>query len=172
MGIGSRRNFLPLILAAIIALPAWASNGADAAAARSANEKASKDVLTRLFAACPSARAQLRATEGFATFSGVGAGASGSGVAKPTRTRTPAYIQFQSAPGDGGKRDLVFLFKTRDDFSAFAVKGATLGGHAEAGEKGDCSQGLAPGVRVIQLDGSKVVGGDVPSATYSKGRLN
>jgi hypothetical protein len=172
MGIGSKRSFLPVIFAALVALPAFASNGDDAAAARSASEKASKDVLQRLFAACPSAKAQLRATEGFATFSGVGAGASGSGVAKPTRTRTPAYIQFQSAQSAGGKRDLVFLFKTRDDFSAFAVKGATLGGPAEAGEKGDCSQGLAPGVRVIQLEGSKLVGGDVPSATYSKGRLN
>ena len=172
MGIGSKRSFLPVIFAALVALPAFASNGDDAAAARSASEKASKDVLQRLFAACPSAKAQLRATEGFATFSGVGAGASGSGVAKPTRTRTPAYIQFQSAQSAGGKRDLVFLFKTRDDFSAFAVKGATLGGPAEAGENGDCSQGLAPGVRVIQLEGSKLVGGDVPSATYSKGRLN
>jgi hypothetical protein len=161
-----------VIFAALVALPAFASNGDDAAAARSASEKASKDVLQRLFAACPSAKAQLRATEGFATFSGVGAGASGSGVAKPTRTRIPAYIQFQSAQGAGGKRDLVFLFATRDDFSAFAVKGATLGGPAEAGEKGDCSQGHAPGVRVIQLEGSKLVGGDVPSATYSKGRLN
>ena len=172
MGIGSKRSFLPLIFAALVALPAFASNGDDAAAARSASEKASKDVLQRLFAACPSAKAQLRATEGFATFSGVGAGASGSGVAKPTRTRIPAYIQFQSAQSAGGKRDLVFLFATRDDFSAFAVKGATLGGPAEAGEKGDCSQGLSPGVRVIQLEGSKLVGGDVPSATYSKAKLN
>src|SRR4051812_4481952 len=106
MGTGSKRSILTMMLAALIALPALAStNGADAASARSANEKASKDVLQRLFAACPSARAQLRATEGFATFSGVGAGASGSGVAKPTRTRIPAYIQFQSAQGTAGKRD-------------------------------------------------------------------
>ena len=171
MGTRSKRSFLILMLAALAALPAAASNGADAAAARAANEKASKDVLQRLFAACPSARAQLRASEGFATFSGVGDGASGSGVAKPTRTRIPAYIQFRSAPGSG-KRDLVFLFKSRDDFSDFAVKGATLGGPAQAGDKGDCSQGLTAGIRVIQLEGSKVVGGDVPGATYSKGSLD
>jgi len=169
----SQRSFLPVILAAALAtLPAFAADGSDAAAARTASEKASKDVLTRLFAACPGARAQLRASEGFATFSGVGAGASGSGVAKPTRTRIPAYIQFRSAQGAGAKRDLVFLFKTRDDFSNFAVKGATLGGAASAGEHGDCTQGLSEGVRVIQLEGKKLVGGDVPSASYSKGSLN
>jgi len=170
----SKRSYLTVFLAAALAvLPALAAAATDAEAARSANEKASKDVLQRLFAACPSARAQLRASEGFATFSGVGAGAKGSGVAKPTRTRTPVYIQFQSDAGAAaGKRDLVFLFTTREDFSNFAVKGATLGGKAEAAAAGDCLQSLAPGVRVIQLDGKKVAGGDVPSAHYSKASLN
>ena len=173
MGISSKRSLLPVFLAAaLVALPGFAAEGSDAAAARAASEKASKDVLARLFAACPGAKAQLRASEGFATFSGVGGGASGEGVAKPTRTRIPAYIRFQSAQGAGAKRDLVFLFRTRDDFSSFAVKGATLGGAASAGESGDCSQGLSQGIRVIQLEGKKLVGGDVPSASYSKGSLN
>jgi hypothetical protein len=169
----SLRSLIPAVLAAaLVALPAFAAAATDAEAARTANEKASRDVLQRLFAACPGARAQLRAAEGFATFTGVGAGASGSGVAKPTRTRTPAYIQFQSAPGAAGKRDLVFVFKTRDDLSTFAVKGASLGGAATAGEAGDCSQGLTPGVRVFQLEGKKLAGGDAPTRTYSNGRQN
>jgi len=171
MGIRSTRSFLPLLLAAALAvLPSATFAGTDAEDARAANEKANRDVLTRLFAACPSARPMLRASEGFATFAGVGGG-DGSGVAKPTRTRTPVYMQFKSAPG-GGRRDLVFVFSTREDFSRFAVKGATLGGVATAGESGDCSQGLAHGVRVFQLDGEQLVGGAVPSAHYSRASLN
>jgi hypothetical protein len=172
MAIQSKRSLLPLFLAvALVAIPGLGSAATEAESSRTANEKASKDVLQRVFAACPSARAQLKASEGFATFAGVGGGA-GSGVARPTRTRTPAYVKFESPMAAAGKRDLVFIFATREDFSNFVVKGATLGGAAEAGAAGDCSQGLAPGVRVIQIDGKKLVGGDVPSATYSRASLN
>jgi len=168
----SKRSFLPLILAAaLVALPALAMAATDAEAARSANEKSSKDVLQRLFAACPSARAQLKTSQGFATFAGVGGG-NGSGVARPPATRTPAYMKFQSPNAAAGKRDLVFIFSTREGFSNFVVKGGTLGGAAAAGEAGDCSQALAPGLRVIQLDGKKLAGGDVPSATYARATLN
>jgi len=172
MAIQSKRSLLPLFLAvALVAIPGLGSAATEAESSRTANEKASKDVLQRVFAACPSARAQLKASEGFATFAGVGGGA-GSGVARPTRTRTPAYVKFESPMAAAGKRDLVFIFATREDFSNFVVKGATLGGAAEAGAAGDCSQGLAPGVRVIQIEGKKLVGGDVPSATYSRASLN
>ena len=171
MGTRSLRSLLPIFLATALSAQAVSANPeTDPVAARTANDKAHRQVLERLFKACPTARAALRASEGFATFPGVGGGA-GSGVAKPTRTRTPVYMKFDS-PKVAGKRDLVFIFKTRDDFSSFAVKGASLGGVAEAGEKGDCSQGLAAGVRVIQLEGDKVVGGDVPSASYSRASLN
>jgi hypothetical protein len=173
MGTWSKRSLLrALFVATIAVLPTLAAAGTGAEAARASSEKASKDVMQRLFAACPGAKAMLKASEGFATFSGVGAGASGSGVARPTRTRTPAYIQFQSQAAAGGKRDLVFVFQTRDGFSNFAVKGGTLGGAAEAASAGDCSQALAPGVRVIQLEGKKLVGGDVPGASYSRASLD
>jgi hypothetical protein len=172
MAHSSKRNLLPALLAlALFAMPGLSFGATEAESSRSANEKASKDVLQRVFAACPAARAQLKASEGFATFAGVGGGA-GSGVARPTRTRTPVYIKFESPMATAGKRDLVFIFATRKDFSHFAVKGGTLGGAAEAGAAGDCSQGLAPGVRVIQIEGKKLVGGDVPSATYSRASLN
>jgi hypothetical protein len=172
MGRPSHRHLRFLLAAAAIALlPTLAIAATDAESARAASDKASKDVLQRLFAACPSAKAQLRAAEGFATFTGVGGG-SGNGVAKPTRTRTPVYIQFDSPMAAAGKRDLVFIFKSREDFSSFAVKGASFGGAAEKGEAGDCSQGLSPGVRVIQLQGKHLVGGDVPGATYSKASLD
>jgi hypothetical protein len=168
----SKRSIFPLILAAALAaLPGLAPAATEAEVSRTANESASKDVLKRLFAACPAARAQLKASEGFATFAGVGGG-PGSGVAKPTRTRTPAYMKFESPMAAAGKRDLVFLFSTREGFSNFVVKGATLGGAAEKGEAGDCSQALAPGVRVIQLEGKQLAGGDVPSATYARASLN
>jgi hypothetical protein len=172
MAIQSKRSFLPALLAfALAALPGLALAATEAETSRSANEKASKDVLQRVFAACPAARAQLKTSEGFATFTGVGGGA-GSGVARPTRTRTPAYMKFASPMATAGKRDLVFIFSRREDFSNFVVKGGTLGGAAESGAAGDCSQGLAPGVRVIQVEGKKLVGGDVPSATYSRATLN
>ena len=172
MAIQSKRSLLPIFLAlALVAMPGLSPAATEAEASRSANEKSSKDVLQRVFAACPSARAQLKASEGFATFAGVGGGA-GSGVARPTRTRTPAYIKFESPMATAGKRDLVFIVATREAFSNFVVKGATLGGAAEAGAAGDCSQGLSPGVRVIQIEGKKLVGGDVPSATYSQASLN
>jgi len=51
-------------------------------------------------------------------------------------------------------------------------KGRTLGGAAEAGGAGDCGQALGPGVRVFQVEGKKVVGGDVPTARYSHASLN
>jgi hypothetical protein len=118
MGSRSKRSFLIVIAAAALAvLPGLASSATEAEMARTANEKASKDVLRRLFAACPGAKKTLRASEGFATFSGVGDG-SGSGVARPTRTRTPVYMQFDSNGGAGAtRRDLVFVFETRDEFS-------------------------------------------------------
>ena len=170
MGNRSLRAFLPILLAAAVtALPVSTMAETTAEASRTASEQSHREVLKRLFEACPGARKTLRASEGFATFTGVGGGA-GSGVAKPTRTRTPVYLSFTSPAAT--PRDLVFIFATRDDFSNFVVKGATLGGAAEAGKDGDCSQGLAPGVRVIQLEGKKVVGGDVPGATYSRASLN
>ena len=172
MGIRSKGRLLPIFaVTALALLPALAPASTDAEALRTANEKSSRDVLKRLFAACPAAKAKLRASEGFATFAGVGGG-SGSGVAKPTRTRTPVYMSFESPLSAAGKRDLVFIFSTRDDFSSFVVKGATLGGAAAAGEAGDCSQALAPGVRVFQVDGKQMATGDVPSATYSRASLD
>ena len=171
MGTGSKRSFLSLLAAAALAVLPVAAGATEAEDARSANEKAHREVLQRLFTACPGARAALRASEGFATFTGVGGG-NGSGVAKPTRTRIPVYMQFGSTGADAGKRDLVFIFSTREDFSRFVVKGATLGGAAESRPGEDCSQGLSAGVRVIQLEGDKVVGGDVPSARYSRASLN
>ena len=173
MGTRSKRSLLPIFLAAALtALPAASIAATDAEAARTANDKSSREVLQRLFAACPAAKKALRASEGFATFAGVGAG-SGSGVAKPTTTRMPIYISFDSSGPAGAKRDLVFLFETRDAFSRFAVQGATLGGEAAAAAPGgDCSQALAPGVRVVQLEGKQIVGGAVPVARYSKASLN
>jgi hypothetical protein len=171
MGTRSKRSFLTVFAAAAFALLPALSVATEAEDARSANDKSSRDVLKRLFKACPGARAALRASEGFATFAGVGT-AQGSGVAKPTRTRTPVYMQFAAKGSEGGKRDLVFIFKSRDDFSGFVVKGATLGGAAEAPDATDCSQVLSAGVRVIQLEGDKVVGGEVPSAHYSRASLN
>jgi hypothetical protein len=167
----SKRSFLIVFAAAALAvLPAFAAAATDAEMARSSNEKASRDLIKRLFAACPGAKKMLRASEGFATFTGVGDG-HGSGVARPTRTRTPAYMQFDSS-GAAGKRDLVFVFSSRDDFSRFVVTGGTLGGEAAGGEAGDCSQSLSPGVRVFQIEGNSLVGGTVPTATYSKASLN
>ena len=152
MGTSSKRSFLPILLAAaLVALPGLAVSATEAEAARAADEKSSRDVLQRLFSACPGAKKMLRSSEGFATFAGVGTG-GGSGVARPTRTRTPIYMSFDSA-GAPAARDLVFVFTTRDDFSRFVVQGGSLGGEAAAGEAGDCSQSLSPGIRVIQIEG-------------------
>lgn len=160
--------------AALAALSVAALAATDAEAGRDASEKESKAVLQRVMAACPGAKAMLRASEGYATFANVGAGAGGTGVARPTRTRQPVYMRFDDSGAQAAAtgRDLVFVFATRDDFSSFAVKGATLGGAAEAAPAGDCSQALAPGVRVIQIEGKRVVGGDVPTARYSHATLN
>jgi len=171
----SLRSLFSCLLAgaALASLPAAAFAASDAEANRAASEKESKAVIQRVIAACPGAKAMLRNSEGFATFSGVGAGAGGTGVARPTRTRQPVYMRFDdSGAAATSKRDLVFLFATRDGFSTFAVKGATLGGDAAAGEAGDCSQALAPGIRVIQIEGKQLVGGAVPTARYSDASLN
>ena len=174
MGTRSLRSLIPPFLAgaALLALPATLLAGTGAEAARAASEQQSKQVIPRLFAACPGAKALLRASEGYATFAGVGAGAGGTGVARPTRTRQPVYMRFDDKGATGGKRDLVFMFSTRDGFSNFAVKGASLGGAAEAGAQGDCSQALAPGVRVFQVEGKQMVGGAVPAARYSGASLD
>jgi lipid-binding SYLF domain-containing protein len=176
MGTRSLRSLFSCLLAGatLASLPAAASAASEAEANRAASEKESKALVQRVIAACPGAKAMLRGSQGFATFTGVGAGAGGIGVARPTSTRQPVYMRFEGsgAAAAGSKRDLVFLFATRDAFSSFAVKGATLGGDAAAGEAGDCSQALAPGVRVIQIEGKRVVGGAVPSARYSPGSLN
>jgi hypothetical protein len=159
--------------AALAAVSVAAFAATDAEAGRDASEKESKAVIQRVFAACPGAKAMLRSSQGFATFANVGAGAGGTGVARPTATRQPVYMRFDDSGAQAAAgRDLVFVFATRDGFSNFAVKGATLGGAAEAGAAGDCSQALAPGVRVIQVEGKHVVGGDVPTARYSHATLN
>jgi hypothetical protein len=176
MGTSSLRSALPRFIAcaALAALSLAAFAATDAETGREASEKQSKAVIQRVFAACPGAKAMLRASEGYATFANVGTGAGGTGVARPTRTRQPVYMRFDDsgAQAAAAGRDLVFVFSTRDDFSSFAVKGATLGGAAEAGAAGDCSQALAPGVRVIQIEGKHLVGGDVPTARYSHATLN
>jgi len=176
MGTSTPRSILTNFIAgaALAALSATAFASTDAEAGRDASEKESKAVIQRLFAACPGAKAMLRSSQGYATFSGVGSGKGGTGVARPTATRQPVYMRYDDSGGAAAasKRDLVFVFATRDGFSSFAVKGATLGGDAGAGESGDCSQALAPGVRVIQIEGKKLVGGAVPTAHYSHASLN
>ena len=175
MGTRSLRSIFSRFLAGslLVALPVVVTAATEAEAARAASEQASKQVVQRLFAACPGAKAMLKTSQGYATFAGVGAGSGGSGVARPTATRQPVYMRFDDsgAPAGAAGRDLVLVFATRDGFSNFVVKGATLGGAAEAGASGDCSQALAPGVRVIQIEGKRVVGGDVPTARYSHATL-
>jgi lipid-binding SYLF domain-containing protein len=175
MGNRSPRHILSTVLASavLVALSGAALAATDAEVGRDASEKESKAVIQRVFAACPGAKAMLKGSQGFATFAGVGAGSGGSGVARPTATRQPVYMRFDDsgAPPGSAKRDLVFVFATRDGLSNFAVKGATLGGAAESGATGDCSQALAPGIRVIQMEGNRVVGGDVPTARYSHATL-
>lgn len=175
MGTSSPRSILCRLIAgaSLASLSVAALAATDAEAGRDASEKQSKAVIQRVIAACPGAKAMLRASEGYATFANVGTGAGGTGVARPTRTRQPVYMRFDDSGAQAAAgRDLVFVFASRDGFSSFAVKGATLGGAAEAGAAGDCSQALAPGVRVIQIEGKRLVGGDVPTARYSHATLN
>lgn len=137
---------------------------------REQSQKESRDILRRLQLACPESKAMLRAVEGYATFAGVGPGSKGGGVAAPTRTRQEVYMRFEAAPATTAiaTSDLVFLFTAREDLSRFVFKGASLGGPVPPTAKAACGQSLAPGIRVIQLQGDKLATGVVPKALYRK----
>jgi len=160
-----------------VSIPCAAPAATDTESSRTITLAESADIKQRLFAACPSAKAMIAKSGGYATFHNVGAGAKGrgKGVMVVQQTRQEAYVAFDDTASIGsGKapRDLVLVFDRRDDGAAFFARGAEIGvdsGKALGAMKaGTCSREVGPHVHVYQLEGTKLVTDRPPRATFRK----
>lgn len=146
------KSLLAVLLLGISTL-ALASDADDRAKVR----KQSQEVLTRLYAAQPEAKAVIARSKGYATFSkwGLTLGALGGGIGKGLAVQQPTgdetfmrYVEGSAGLGFGIKKyDLVFVFDTNKAYSDFINKGwqastnATFA--AKDGEKGSAYSGAA-----------------------------
>ena len=164
------------IFRGLAAFPRWASLlllvGVSTAAIAGSVEsdrakirKQSQDVLERLYAAQPGAKAAVAASKGYATFSkwGVTIGAVGGGIGRGLAVTQPTgketfmrYVEGSAGIGLGIKKyALVFVFETEKARNDFINKGWEGGAQATAaaknGSSGNAYEGAAsvsPGVWV------------------------
>lgn len=132
--------------------------------------KQSAEVLERLYAAQPSARAAIAASAGYATFSRVGLtlGVVGGGVGKGLVVTVPGkketfmrFVEGSAGVGLGIKKyDVIFVFQNAAALNQFVTKGWEAGGQATAAakvdDKGKAVEGaisVSPGVWVYQVTG-------------------
>ena len=130
--------------------------------------KQSQQVLAKLYTARPSAKATLKASAGYATFSNFGmkiliaGGGKGQGMAFDNATQKVTYmkmLEVQAGLGVGVKKfHTIFVFETKDAMDHFVNNGWEFGGEATAaattGDKGGAYQGavsVMPGVWMYQL---------------------
>jgi lipid-binding SYLF domain-containing protein len=141
--------------------------------ARDDVRKASASTLSALYKAVPSARKNIEAAAGYATFSNFGmkilvAGSGkGEGVAVNRKAKKETFmkmVEVQAGLGFGIKKfRLIWVFASEDSLNKFINSGWETGGQAtagaKAGGKGDAYQGAIPvsqGVWVYQLTDSGV----------------
>ena len=133
--------------------------------------KQSSDVLARLYAAQPAAKADIAAAAGYATFRnfglkvGVAGTGKGRGLAMLSRTGKATFMRFvelQAGLGVGIKKyDLVFVFETEQAYQDFIHKGWQYSGqstvaakHKAKGKSFEDAVAVAPGVWLYQLTSS------------------
>ena len=156
-----------LSLALSVATSIWAAP-AKVDEERQEIRKMSKDVLSRLYKAQPSAKAAVSKAAGHAVFSNFGmkifvAGSGkGEGVAIDNKTKKETFmkmIELQAGLGFGVKKfSLVWVFEKPQALATFVNSGWELGTQtsvaAKAGDTGAAFQGaisVSPGVWVYQL---------------------
>lgn len=141
---------------------------ADAEETRQKVRQQSQEALERLYAAKPEARAVVKASKGYATFSkwGLTLGPVGGGIGRglavslPSRDETfMRFVEGSAGLGLGVKKfDLVFVFETEAARLDFVDKGWTGNAQATVAIKGENDGGafdgaasVSPGVWVYQL---------------------
>ncbi|OPY86590.1 MAG: hypothetical protein A4E73_03894 [Syntrophaceae bacterium PtaU1.Bin231] len=156
---------LILIACLLIAVPAW---GASKAEKQKEVQKVSRETLSKLYKAQPSAKKAIENAAGYATFSNFGmkilfaGGGSGSGMAVDNKTKKTTYmkmVEVQAGLGMGAKKfRVVFVFDTQKALNDFVNSGWEFGGQttaaAKAGDQGAALAGavsVAPGVWMYQL---------------------
>jgi lipid-binding SYLF domain-containing protein len=154
-----------VITLALAAVPAWSASKADR---QKDVQKMSRETLTRLYKAQPSAKKAVEGAAGYAVFSNFGmkifvaGGGSGSGMAVDNKTKKTTYmkmVEVQAGLGMGVKKfRVVFVFETHKALSDFVNSGWEFGGQttaaAKAGDQGLALTGavsVAPGVWMYQL---------------------
>ena len=101
-------------------------------------QKMSRDTLSRLYKAQPSAKKAVEGAAGYATFSNFGmkiliaGGGSGSGIAVDNKTKKATYmkmVEVQAGLGMGVKKfRVVFVFDTQKALNDFVNSGWEFGG--------------------------------------------
>ncbi|WP_141057923.1 YSC84-related protein [Stenotrophomonas rhizophila] len=136
--------------------------------ARNKARAATAEVLSRLYAAQPSARQAIASSAGYAVFRSFGVkvlvagGGSGHGVAIETASGRETFmrmVEIQAGLGFGAKTfDLVWVFKTPAAYANFTTHGFEVGGQATLAAKVDQAGGgltgavqVSDGVWVYQM---------------------
>ena len=159
-----------LVLALVAAAPATGAlfGDKDKDKERAEIRDDSHDVLRRLYAARPDARATISGAAGYATFQNTGlklggaGGGRGRGLAVDNETGAETFMNFvevQAGIGVGIKKyDLVFVFASRKALSDFVNKGWQYSGQttlsAKTKDAGRAYQGavsVSPGVWLYQI---------------------
>lgn len=174
MGIRDFGSTWRVLAAGVLALAmgaAFAQPPEDLDKERAEARAQSGDVLARLYAAQPSAKASIAASAGYATFRnlgikiGVAGTGKGKGLAVRGRDKRETFMRFvevQAGLGVGIKKyDLVFVFENEKALEDFITKGWAYSGQtslvAKHGSKGDSFDGAAaisPGIWLYQLTSS------------------
>ena len=163
------RKVLLLILGSLTLAIMTPTLAADSVAEQRAEIRESRDdILKRLYAVTPSARAAMDAAAGYAVFSNVGVkilvagGGTGKGLAVDRKTGKEIFmkmVEVQAGLGFGVKKfELVFVFETKEALRKFVDSGWEAGAQASAaitdGQSGVAYQGaipLSPGIWLYQL---------------------
>lgn len=174
MGIRDFGSAWRVLAAGVMALAmgaAFAQPPGDLDKERAEARAQSADVLARLYAAQPSAKASIGAAAGYATFRnlgikiGVAGTGKGKGLAVRGRDHRETFMRFvevQAGLGVGIKKyDLVFVFENEKALEDFISKGWAYSGqtslvakHGKKGEGFDGAAAISPGIWLYQLTSS------------------
>lgn len=161
---------LGMVVSTALALPAFLDRRPNEEQRREILQQSS-EILSKLYASQPAAKASVERAYGYATFSNFGvkiflAGSgSGRGVAMNNKTKQKTFMnmaEIQAGLGLGVKSFmLVWVFDNAQVFNSFVNSGWELGGQASAAAKAGSSGGsyegavqVASGVYIYQLTGS------------------
>lgn len=162
---------LKRLLGALLLFVAVGAQAGTPDAERAQVRTQSAEVLARLYAARPEAKAGIEHAAGYATFRnfglklGVAGTGRGKGLAIFNKGHEETFMQFlelQAGLGVGIKRyDLVFVFETEKAYRDFIAKGWEYSGqstlaakHKTKGSALDGAAAVSPGVWLYQLTSS------------------